>query len=192
MVNKIEHNFRTDEEYYFACYLDELIKKKYVKKYLYEPYSMEITEGLKIPYTKIIKLKTKTKIESKEQIVLRGSSYTPDFVIYWTPLAKEVFYNLLFTGKQISTPFIANNDGNTDYSIVECKPAFDSGNMTRLFINNQKIIWDKYEKFVNLIKNDELFEKSFVPSAYTNTATGRKKKINYKVKTLQQFLKQKK
>ena len=55
------------------------------------------------------------------------------------------------------------DSGNSVY--VEVKPSFDQNNMERLFVNNQKFIYDKCKLFVNLVEPIELFKKTFLPLA---------------------------
>lgn len=178
-MKKYKHNFITDDEYFLYCYFNQLKEAGFVVSCDYEPFSVELTEGLINPYIKKTVLKTKIKEEEIEQVILKGSVYTPDFQVIWNPKGLNLFYQLLRTGNKIIAPFIANNEGNTDYSLIESKPDFDSNNMTRGFVNNQKLIWDKYEIYVNLIKNSVLFKETFAPREYFYTPTGRKKKTDF-------------
>jgi len=190
--------FRSDEEKYFADWLDELIRAGYIDHYEYEPFEYEVTEELVNKYSESTKLKTKTRVDQKRQVLLRGSVYTPDFLIYWNDKSYRIFYDLIGCGMKIDTPFIAHVDSpdeegeNEDviFSIVEVKGDFDYKNMTRDFIDTQKFIWDKYEKFINLIKVPTIFGETFTPPSYLKTPTGKNKKISkFDPITLKQFLK---
>lgn len=46
----------------------------------------------------------------------------------------------------------------------EVKPDFDWQNMQRLFVNNQKFIWQSKQIFVNLVEPIELFKNTFLPA----------------------------
>lgn len=195
---KVLDQYESDEERYFAAWLDELVAAGFVDSYLVHPFSYEITEKLINKYNQVVKLKTKTRIEQKEQVLLTGSVYTPDFMILWNDSAYKIFYDLLGCGTKIDAPFIAHLDSSPEggeqedfvYSIVETKGSFDYQNMTRVFINNQKIVWDKYERYVNLCKVPDIFEQTFTPSSYLKTPTGLKRKITkFKPLSLKQFLK---
>ena len=176
------------EEYYFHCYIFELFNSGFIKEFGMQPFEISLTSGLYNNYVEKIQLKTRIKKVDKKQTILYPSVYTPDFNIVWNEKSNGIFYNLLNDDKRITTPFIANELNGDIYSIVECKPTFDSRNMTRLFINNQKFIWDKYNKYINLIHIVDLFEKTFTPAEYLLTPTGKPKKLKYIPKTLNQFL----
>jgi hypothetical protein len=66
---------------------------------------------------------------------------------------------------------------------------FDQNNMERLFKVNQKWMWQKHGIFVNLIKPQELFQKTFTPAEYLRTPTGKPRKLNFKPRNLFDFLK---
>lgn len=181
--------YKSWDEYYFAAYCIELMREGLVRACEYEPYPFILTEGLTNKYTVEEKLKTKSKFVDKEQIVLRPSLYTPDFLVFWGEGVRNKLFQVLNEGKEIVTPFIAHCEDEGSYSIIEVKPNFDRHGSTRLFINNQKSVWDKYEKFVNLTKIEELFKASFVPAAYLKTPSGAKRTPKWKTKTLKSFLK---
>lgn len=182
--------FDTDDEYFFALYLQELKEAKYIAYWKHEPYHLELTDGLKNMYDKKTILKTKTKLERKEQIILAPSVYTPDFHIVWEKISYNVFNQSLFHNTKIVAPFISYTDLKKQISVVELKPIYDSGNMTRLFRNNQKFIWDKHKVYVNLFLGlDDLFDKTFTPEEYKLTPKTKKpRKLKYIPKKLIEFL----
>lgn len=182
--------YDSTEEYYFECCLIELVNMGFVKYYKRQPESIKITEGLKISYTETTQLKTKTKVTVRHQTLLQDSVYTPDFLIAWENKAENIlFQNIIYSNKKLVTPFIAYPEGDTYISIVECKGSFDRNNMTRLFVLNQKFIWDKYKIFVNLVVIPDFFKKVFTPKEYLLTPTGKTKKINFQPISLKQYLK---
>lgn len=155
--------FDSLEEKLFAMWLEELKENGVVKYWFRELRIIQITAGIKVPYVKQTQLKTKLKLEVKSFTLLRPSEYTPDF---------EVTFNMDFWGKIVSPPHeskLFNKDAvffSSYYdkpTLVEIKPSFDQNNMERLFVLNQKFIWDKFKIFVNLIEPVELFKNTFLP-----------------------------
>lgn len=182
-------SYDSTEEYYFECCLKEMLKTGFIKSYKRQPPSIKTTEGLKITYTETTQLKTKTKIVVKHQTILQGSEYTPDFLVIWNDKADGVFFqDALWTTEKIVTPFIAYPENANYQSIIECKGSFDRNNMTRLFILNQKFIWDKHRKYVNLVVIPDFFKKIFTPKEYLLTPTGKTKKLNFTPSSLKEYL----
>ena len=161
-------HFDSDEEVFFAMWAEELKQAGILHEWKRNTDEINITSGLKIPYTKITKLKTKTKVEDKEFTLLRPSVYTMDFLLY--KLSHDAYATKIFG--QIPPPLYAqpfNKDAPlfcdaNQVVYVEVKPSFDQQNMERLFVLNQKFIWDKYKIFVNLVEPVELFKKTFLPA----------------------------
>lgn len=181
--------FKSWDEWYFMQFCTELAHNGAIREAIYEPYPFILTEGLYNKYTVEEKLKTKSKFIDKEQPILRPSSYTPDFLIFWDDSVRNKLFQVLNEGKEITAPFIAHCEDEGSYSIVEIKPSFDVHGKTQLFVNNQKFIWNTYEKFVNLIKITDLFKETFCPESYTKTSTGQKRKLSFKAKKIKDFLK---
>ena len=186
-----QEQFDTYDEYIFALWLEELKVAGYIKDWKHEPYEFKLSDGLKIQYQKVTELKTKTKIEDKEQTILQPSVYTPDFWIKWEEKSYGKLFQDISSNVKIVCPFISNSlYGKHYYSYVELKPSFDSGNMTRLFKNNQKFVYEKFKVYINLfIGLDDLFNKTFTPHEYTLThKTKVPRKMKYIPKTLKEFL----
>lgn len=167
--------YKSKEELYFSWWLDELKSKGYIKKYEYECESLELAPPLQNSYTEELKTKTKEKSET----LIREHIYTPDFKIFWTEKAKGVFWD---SGRQNIWPFRQVGEDLTSY--VEVKGGFDSGNMTRLFIVNQKWLYSKLGIFVNLVKitnkKGGFFDKTFTPKRFMTTdLTNKPRKINH-------------
>lgn len=137
---------------------------------------------------------TTKKVSSvpKTQTLLHGHSYTPEFEVVWDyDKARDIFlwdhrsstkFDKIFIGEKI---FGYTRDFVT---CIEVKPSFDQNNMERLFKLNQKWMWEKHKIFVNLVKVQELFPKTFTPKAYHTTPTGRVRLMKWKPKTLFNFL----
>lgn len=152
--------FDSVEEVWFAKWCNELQKAGYIASWKKVTDSMTLTEPLKIDYTKETQLKTKKKVEVKSFRLLEKLSYTMDFDIDWTPEGFKLFVSTMDNNIDPSKWLFSPGCCKT---WVEIKPVFDQNNMTRDFKAKQKIIWDKYKIFVNLIFPNKLFEDTFVP-----------------------------
>ena len=161
------------EETYFAMWLDELKEQAYIRDWKRAADSFQITTPLINKYAEGKKQKTQT--------VLQDWSYTPDFVVEWSKYSKGVFYNEL--GEKIVCPFIADNE----ISFVEIKPSFDLHNSTRLFKNTQKALNKTCSIYVNLIKIPNLFKETFCPLGFIYTKSGKKRKLKFEMKTINEF-----
>lgn len=194
--------FDSQEEIWFAKWCEELKNAGYVLEWL-KGNTISMTPGLKLDYVKKTQLKTKVKRELKHITLLEESEYTPDFKIIWTNKGLELFfgeiphYPNMFTGNPNSVLF-----GENKVSYVEVKPVWDSQNMTRVFVTKQKFLWLNQRLFVNLIKPEDLFKKTFMPAEAVSdfklkktSVKGKNKgkqagdwKVNYIPKTLNDFL----
>jgi hypothetical protein len=178
-------NWDSNGELHFKWYLDELIEKGFVEYYLIQPSSLLLSEKTDLFIVK------KNNIDSTN--LLHQHEYTPDFIIVWTELAKNIFYTDS-TNYNKKIPFYANNRPNqynikSDFTIIEIKPSFDYKNMTRLFTINQKWVYSKFNMYVQKITPEKLFEQTFTPNAFLTTdKTTKDRKIKFKTKTIYQFL----
>lgn len=125
------------------------------------------------------------------QTLLHGHSYTPEFEVEWDKKALDNILWLENQGKMQKT-FIAHTVDEKYITYIEVKPAFDRNNMERLFKLNQKWMFQKYKKFINLVKIKELFEKTFTPKEYLTTPSGKKRVLRWKNKTVFSFINNKK
>jgi len=192
--------FDSDEEVFVAMWLQELQDAGFVKRWSRAELPYHMTAGLKRNYIKETQLKTKLKRETRTQTLLRPSEYTPDFIVNFTEEGKQLFVCSL----EPENIFIPNMlfYKNTPGVILEVKPSFDQNNMERLFVLNQKFLWEKEKIFVNLVEPVALFEKTFIPLAAIPyfqykvvtkklIAKGKKKgdwKLNFEPRTLKQYL----
>lgn len=169
--------YDSPEETYLAMWLEELTDSAYVRHWERNTDSFLLTPV----FTNVYKEKLKKSLKTRSQTILQGWSYTPDFKIEWSKYSKGLFYNEL--GEKIKLPFIADKD----ISFVEVKPVFDRNNMTRLFRHAQKVMYKEHGIYVNLITPQKLFAETFTPTPYLKTKTGRDKKINFEIRTLEQY-----
>ena len=194
--------YESDSELYFLFWYFELEDKNMVHG-IYRSQSYRTSDGLAIEYP----VQKKSSIEMKRQVLLKPSVYTPDYTFIgggyglFQMINKPV--NLVMDGdehsgtvrydreivhEQVKAPLVATYIFDFPEVSVECKPDFDQNNMTRLFKINQKIVWDKYQKFINLVETNKFFARTFTPAKYLKTKTGKDRKLNYTPKTLEEYL----
>jgi hypothetical protein len=183
----MKNKFDSQEELHFSWYLEHLKDCRYINHWEKNETSYELCKSLKHKYIKPMK---RVKDKVMEQTIMHGSSYNPDFTIYWEPKAIGIFVSILDKTKgKITTPFICDDDQLI--SIVETKADFDRGNMTRLAINNIKFVYEKYNVYINMVKIPSFFGKTFTPNRYFMTdKTFQPRKMKHKnVRTLREFVK---
>ena len=168
-------------EIHFLYYIEELIEAGYVKN-VARGNTYELSTKLVNPYT--IALKTKSK--EYLQTILQPHEYSYDFTVEWTELGLKYFCNKSNT-KWENYFFITSKS----ISYIECKPEFDYNNMTRLVTLNVKWMWQKYGMFIQVVKNEQLFKETFTPKILLTTKTGIARKLKYKAKTLEEYIKTK-
>lgn len=185
MSNWIYDSF---EEEIFHQYLLELQDRKIISN-IEKPASLVLSEAVPI------------KIGKKEVNLLNEHIYTGDFkfeVIEELPLFQTLHETLIspkqrkqaviYTqGEDISKSYDVDGDYH-ERCFVEVKGNYDNNNMTRLFSLNQKWVYQRYGIYYNLVKVPKIFEKTFTPEAYLKTATGKDRKINFKVKLIDEYL----
>lgn len=179
------------EELYIEWYLQELKEAGYILHYEYQPETYLLSPVQK--YTETVLLKTKTRID--EHSILQPHSYTPDYRIFWNSSAIGVFCKILKHSKETlgihkNAHFWAQlNGAGMPVSIIDVKPMFDMQNMTRLFVINQKWVYDKYDVYVQKVMHEHLFAKTFCPFRFTKTNKSmRDRKLKFKPVTLFEFL----
>jgi hypothetical protein len=185
--------FDSDEEKYFYWYLEDLKKIGFVEEIIPQHPVISLSDKKEIKMFE--QLKTKQKPLS--HTLLHKHIYTPDFTIVWNEIAADIFTSYIGGFNEKNTPFILANSAfksvDKPRSIIEIKPSFDQHNMTRAFTLNQKWIYNNHDIYVQLIKPVELFKKTFIPTRYIWTNNGtRRRKINFKIKLLKEYLCQRK
>ncbi len=179
---------RSDEEWYFSWWLDELVKIGIINRYLYESNTFILSNAKSYPHLLI--MKTKTKLTEKS--LLEEHVYTPDFLIEWNEKYLNRFFRIINDETcTVKCPFLAvrsTKDGKA-YTFIEVKGDFDRNNMTRLFKITQKWLYDKYGLYVDLLKLPTLFKRTWVPERFLKTnSTNQPRSINFKINTLNEYL----
>jgi hypothetical protein len=165
-------------EVYFAWYFQELKDAGYVKEYK-RGQSYLLSESLVNNY--VVQLKTKSK--PSQETILMGHSYNLDYEVEWTEEGANLFCSRF--GEKIIKPFVCNSQNK---SFFECKPMFDFNNMTRLATLNVKWLYQKFGIYVQFITPEKVFPKTFTPQQMLKTKTGKDRKINFKVTSLENYV----
>ena len=179
--------FDSEGEEQFYQYCSVLKETGYIDNYGYQPDPFKLSD--KIEYIWINKTKTKEIITSA--VLLNPHEYTCDFLIKWNHKAHNIFYlNIDDKIKLNKIPFIAKNN----ISYIECKPAWDQNNMTRLAKINIKWVYEKYGVYIQIItpssnKSNCLFAETFIPEKCLLTKKTKKPKVfKYPVRSLNEFV----
>lgn len=194
--------FDSKEEQYYSWYLEELEEAGYINSWV-EAKTYPLGDKIINKYQE----QFKTKSKEKEQTILNGCEYTPDFEIKWNPKAAEIFFSLFPKKEKIALnlliakdywmiletdeePIIKPSKDIDNYtSIIEIKASFDQNNMTRLNGINRKWMYQKYSIFVNLVKVPEIFKDTFVPKRFLLTDSGKQQRIiHFPTKTLEEYV----
>jgi hypothetical protein len=199
------------QEEWFDIWCEELLATGYLDEVVTHPNvpTFQLFKGLDKPYGK------------KKNVVLRGTSYTPDRVLKWNSKAGGIFY----------TPFDGDNEdwnscyfkpqyesgGGFYYSIAEVKgPTGNQDSYGVKFNFTQKWLWQNTEQYVQKVmlapikplKNNlpYLWASTFTPNRFlysdklmTNknkpipyrTIPNKKGVPNWEVRSLQAFIEQK-
>ncbi len=170
------------EEEIFHQWLLELQDRKIISN-IEKPASLVLSEAVPI------------KIGNKEVNLLNEHIYTGDFKFktddYRKAFTLDLFQHLGYSKispNERKKYCLYGQEYNPTIYHIEVKGNYDNNNMTRLFGLNQKWIYQRYGIYYNLVKVPKIFEKTFTPEAYLKTATGKDRKINFKVKLIDEYL----
>lgn len=179
--------FDSNEELYFSWWLDELKEFGFVIHWNKNESPIQLTKPVTWDYVQAMK---RVPDKVRTQTLIQGSEYTHDFEILFSEKAVGVFLPKFDLTKRLSYVFLPSPiERGNHLALVEIKGNFDQNNMTRLAVNNIKFLYEQQEVFVNLIKIPNLFKETFTPKRYLlTTHTKKARKINFEVKTLEEFL----
>lgn len=187
--------YESKEELLVLQWLLELQEEGFVHS-IERAESFLLSSGLTNTWIEQQQLKTRVKEVVKKQVMLNGHLYTPEFKVIWDSKALDRIISVLSVDlgrEKIQSALYARFEGAMEdiVTYLEVKPAFDQNNMTRLFKLNQKWVYDSYGVFVNLLEPYSLFEKTFTPVAALKTPTGKERKVNWEVHSLNEYLNEK-
>lgn len=159
----------SNEEVAFIHWCEELYKLKLIDidfNIFYQPDSYEL-----IPKVKYFEGK-------KERTLLREHNYTLDFIIIMT----EELYSL-FPALQ---KYLISSQDKKCY--IDIKGTFNKNGGDRTFSINQKLMYNRYELYVNKIIPDKLFQLSFLPEKERYSPKKHQLREKYKdLKTLKEI-----
>ena len=159
-ITENSFTFDSKDEQYFYWYCQELIKFGLIEEWFFHPDSYEL-------------------FNQKNMYGLKKHVYTPDFKILWRQSARK-----LFLKSSDVKNFFTTRRKESDFSIIEIKPSFDIWHSIREFSINQKWVYAVYNIYVQKVVVKKCFEKTFTPKRYL---VG-KRKINWKIKTIEEFI----
>ncbi len=177
---QIVAEYKSNEEFYFACWCEELLQNGYIEFYNYEPKSFLLCD--KVVEVCETQLKTKVKIDTFS--LLKELRYTPDFFIKWTDKALNIFVSSDNYKAVKYTPFIMNEEMN---SYIEVKPTFDKNGTISNTVVKIKMLYNKHNVFTNLVqigtaKKKDFFTKTFLPERAAYTVPKGKTKMRLRTK----------
>jgi hypothetical protein len=177
--------WESENELWFLEWAFELKDFGYIRS-IKRSDSYVLTEGMVNTYSET----KRASGVAKQQVILKPSVYTPEFIIVWNKKALDNIVWIWGSKTKFDKLLIGHrDDSNNIFTIIECKSAgYDFHNMTRIFKNNQKFLWDKHKIFVNLVQPKDFFQKCFYPGEFFKTLTGKPRKVNFKYKLIKQFL----
>lgn len=185
----MEYEFKSEEEKYFADWLDELKQADFVESWAYEPETFTLAEAIEFPCQK----QMKTKVKEETFPAMKPVEYTYDFKIDWKLKAAKILFWVPATPYFKKSDIIFFNDaGFTSY--IDIKGMFKGKNNTSAYTAPIKIKWlyQKHGIYVQIIKAMDLFKKTFYPKSYFFTGKGkdkckRIKGVNTPIKELPEF-----
>jgi hypothetical protein len=187
LTGLILDNADSKEEVYFSWWLDELQAAGFIRAWGYQSYSFNLSD--RVQYQ--VKKPLKTKVRVDDKLLLHPHTYTPDFFIDWDESARGLFYNNLGDMVDIKSCAIIAQD---NFSRIDVKPKqWGNNSFMEAFRLNQKWTFDRHGVYVQPVvvvgQKTSLFETTFTPRRYfTTDKSGRPRKLNYKARTLAEFV----
>ena len=164
---------------------EELMKQGYVSKVERSP-SYVLCDPIQNTFA--VQLKRGSKQET--QTISQGVTYTPDYDIYFTEKALGVFcWELGSNSKWDKSLLVVQKVGDLYRACCEVKPDFQRNSTTPKSVQSMKWLMQKRGIYVNLFRPNRIFEGLFVPDKYLTTERGTPRRLKFKPKTLQQYLK---
>lgn len=172
-------DYQSEDEYLFACYLNELQDAGLVEEWDYEKIEFRLTKKklpLRIPWYKLVPYKDGSfgkKLRWRPMINTKHGAeyvyYTPDFRVVWAPSADGHFF-LREGGEYESMPFFYAEDTLGGFeSIIEIKGGYDKHGSEAYSRSKIVQVYEEYHRIVQVVKVQKLFESTFSPFEYQFT-----------------------
>lgn len=166
---------------YFA---EEMIKLGYVSKIVRSP-SYLLCDPVQHTYVEQM-------IKSSKQItqtISLGTSYTPDYDIYFTSKALGVFcWELGSTTKWEKHLLVVQNVNGLYRACCEVKPDFSRASTTPKSVQTMKWLMQRHGIYCNLFRPNRIFEGLFVPDKYRVTERGTQRLLKFTPLSINQYL----
>ena len=154
----------SNEEWHFFNWLDEAKELGIVINYEYQPKSFELTP----------KYTYQAYIDNREKHLMRPHIYTCDFIINFNlDYIKYLAKIFKISKKQV------DEEGRNIKVYIDIKGTFDRHGGSRLFSIHQKLVYDKYNIFVEKVVPKTFFKKAGISKNNLKTPTGRASKMFY-------------
>ena len=159
-------DLRSDEEFFYLCWLSELCNAGYVDNVWYEYTTFELYGG----YEKLYEERLKTKVNHKCERLIKPTVYTPDFKVEWTEKAEGVFYyDYVDKARLTSNNKPLYHLGSRLVSHVEIKPVHNQNNMTSYAQLKINWLFATQGVYINMFKIPTMFGLNFYPGEYLVT-----------------------
>lgn len=207
-IMKVNYNgkeFGSWEEVYFLWFCEDLKRQGLIKRIIHnsdEDLTQPVIAGKKKLSLIIPSDKAKTKNpmpKFEERSLLQPMVYTPDYKLEFSENTQFLLVDpyLVDTGAL----FMASTEDSSLEVFVEIKPSITfkgqsvgSHDSMRRFSVVQKVVFDMKGQYINLVKSPEIFKQTFIPTRFffCDKKSSQRRKINYPVKTLDNFIKDRK
>lgn len=172
----LEQQFDSEQEIYFYYWLNDLKDKGLVIDFIYEPDPFLLCNEAYVKWNK--QLKTKTKEHNNK--IIHDLKYTIDFEIEWSDKTDGIL-TYADDGIYTSSPRNLMYRDSNNKSYIEVKPSFNYQNMNRHVKVKIAWVYAKYNKYIQIITPNKLFQETFYPERYKYTLSGkslRRSKVN--------------
>ena len=122
--HKPRDHFRSNEEWYFSWWLDDMLDYGYIKSWEYESEKFTLSDSFKQDYYK----KTRNSEKKSQFSYLLGCTYQPDFKVIWDESAKGLFYYNMEDKSMLGKSDLPYFAAQEDITRIEIKPNHDFQN----------------------------------------------------------------
>jgi ribosomal protein L30/L7E len=190
-MDKWYHPHHSSEEQHFHWWLDDLDSRQLIMKRISQPTPFLLASAITYELVTELTTKVKTEVKTLEQ----GHIYTPDALIDFSPDMRGMVNIVGWpTTKKKKNALWCHEVEGVLRCWIEVKPnGYDKHNMLRLAKINQKWVYEKYEKVVNIVKignnKGSFFDQTFTPERFFKCdRADRPRKINFTPRSVDEWL----
>lgn len=188
---KMNQIYDSKEEEYFTWYLDELKENGIIKDYMYHPVKFDLISPTCYSTIK----DTRRGVESVQRILCHAHTYTPDFHVIWdiNHDVYDKFCRLLKNGimhGKTKIPFIVQDHPMIMSTFIDTKGVFNMRHSDIAIFNlKRSLLMEKHGVHVQKVIPVNMFKRTFTPERFLKCdKINKKRRINYKVRSLEQFI----